>query len=80
MGIPANLMRARCRFCGRPLRYANLPNRGPVMVHAKGDGETCRRLQYLGRDLVSRAEQDEARKVITSIQRFAHQVRRLMAG
>lgn len=49
-----NLMRARCKYCGRNLRYANLPNRGPVMVHASGDGAACRRLIESGRDIVTR--------------------------
>ena len=42
-GVPHRLMKAVCPNCGRRLRYANLPNRGPRMVHAKGDGELCRR-------------------------------------
>jgi hypothetical protein len=54
-GVPHQLMRANCKFCGRRLRYAHLPDRGPVMVHAKGEGELCRRLQDTGRDLISRA-------------------------
>lgn len=64
------LMRARCKFCGRQLHYAKIPNRGPVMAHATGDGAACRRLQGMGHDLVSRAdkaaeikaEQDTLRK------------------
>lgn len=53
-------IRGTCKYCGRRLRYGNLPNRGPVMVHGKGDGEACRRLQAMGRDLVSRAERANA--------------------
>lgn len=64
-GIPHQLMRARCRFCGRSLRYANLPNRGPVMAHAKGDGEHCRRLQAMGNDIESR----EARRIADAAER-----------
>lgn len=47
-------MKGRCNYCGRILRYANIPNRGPVMAHAKGDGEICRRLIHSGNDLISR--------------------------
>lgn len=58
-GVPHNLMRGRCQFCGRTLRYANIPNRGPVMAHAKGDGAHCQGLIQRGQDLVSR----EARRI-----------------
>jgi hypothetical protein len=54
MGVPHQLMRGRCRFCGRTLRYAKIPNRGPVMAHATGDGAACQRLQASGNDLISR--------------------------
>lgn len=50
------LMRAKCPYCGRGLRYANIPNRGPVMVHDSGAGEACRRLRAAGRDIVSNRE------------------------
>ena len=53
-GIPHQLMKARCKYCGRNLRYAKLPNRGPVMVHNKGDGENCRRLIAMGNDIPTR--------------------------
>ena len=55
-GVPHNLMKATCKFCGRRLRYAKIPNRGPVMVHGKGEGEMCRRAIWMGTDLISRAE------------------------
>jgi hypothetical protein len=65
-GLPHHLMKGRCGWCGGRLRYGNLPNRGPVMVHAKGEGERCRRMVANGQDLVSRAErqreQDQARE------------------
>jgi hypothetical protein len=72
------LMRTRCRYCGRLLRYANIPNRGPVMAHAAGDGVHCRRMQAMGRDLVTRAEEDKARKTLQAIQRFAYHVGMMM--
>lgn len=61
-GVPHRLMRARCHYCGRKLRYANIPNRGPVMAHAKGDGERCCRLREDGRDIVSQLARIEERK------------------
>lgn len=69
MALPHNLMRGRCPFCGRTLRYANIPNRGPVMAHAKGDGEHCRMLINQGRDLVTRAARDEELKKQQAAQR-----------
>lgn len=77
MGVPHHLMRAKCQYCGRPLRYANIPNRGPVMAHASGEGERCRRMQASGTDLVSRAHDELVRQVIGSIQRFAFRCGRL---
>jgi hypothetical protein len=68
-GIPHQLMRARCRFCGRGLRYANLPNRGPVMVHGKGESAFCQRLIATGNDIPTREakriadEADRARRL-----------------
>jgi hypothetical protein len=59
MDIPSNLMRARCKWCGRGLRYANLPNRGPVMVHAAGEGAACRRLIDMGMDIPIRQAKAE---------------------
>jgi len=55
-GVPFNLMRGKCRFCGRTLRYANIPNRGPVMAHGHGEAQICARMQQMGNDLISRAE------------------------
>lgn len=52
-------MRARCKFCGRALRYAKIPNRGPVMAHGKGEAEICRRLIASGQDIPTR----EARRL-----------------
>ena len=53
----ANLMRARCKYCGGQLRYANIPNRGPVMAHGAGERQRCDRMIALGNDLITRAEQ-----------------------
>ena len=66
----------RCPYCGRWKRYAWIVNRGPVMAHAKGDGEACRRLIATGRDMVSRAEQEAARKAAQEAARAAYQERR----
>jgi len=54
MAVPGRLMRARCPLCGRGLRFAKIPNRGPVMAHAPGDGEHCRMLVATGRDIQTR--------------------------
>lgn len=62
MGIPHRLMKGRCQFCGRTLRYANIPNRGPVMAHAKGERQLCDMLRSSGRDLVSRNYRDAKAK------------------
>jgi len=62
MGIPHQLMKARCKYCGRFLRYAKIPNRGPVMAHAKGERELCDRLRAFGNDLISRAEREAERE------------------
>lgn len=62
-----NLMRARCAFCGRGLRYGNLPNRGPVMVHSAGDGAACRRLIQMGQDIPTR----EAKRKASEAERAA---------
>lgn len=59
--------RATCRFCGRRLRYAKIPNRGPVMAHSPGEGEHCRRLIEMGRDIVTQRE----RLAASSFQRKA---------
>lgn len=61
-GVPHNLMKGRCRWCGRLLVYANIPNRGPVMAHRKGERELCNRLRAVEQDLVSRAERAEQLK------------------
>lgn len=47
-------MRGHCEYCGRTLFYANIPNRGPVMAHRKGEGEACRKLIEMGRDIPTR--------------------------
>lgn len=60
-GIPHRLIKTRCRYCGRMLRYAHLPNRGSVMVHEKGAGARCRDLRARGRDAVSMAAALEER-------------------
>lgn len=44
------------------------------MVHAKGDGEACRRLQATGNDLESR----QTRAVLDGITRFARRVEWIM--
>lgn len=51
-----HLIRPTCKFCGRRLRFANLPNRGATMVHAAGDGARCHSLRDSGRDIVSQKE------------------------
>lgn len=66
-GIPHHLMRAKCRYCGRALRYANLPNRGPAMVHGAGEGAACQRMRALGNDIVSR----EAKRLADEAERAA---------
>lgn len=53
-GIRHHLMRARCKYCGRSLRYANLPNMGPRMVHGAGEGAACQRLIAMGNDIPTR--------------------------
>lgn len=56
MRVPHQLMKASCQFCGRRLRYAKIPNRGPVMAHGPGEGERCRWLREVRRDIVSERE------------------------
>jgi hypothetical protein len=46
-------LNVRCRFCGRPLVFANIPNRGPVMAHRPGERKLCDRLREEGRDMES---------------------------
>lgn len=52
----------RCKYCGRLLHNAWIPNRGNVTAHAKGDGEACSRLIATGRDMITRAAEDAALK------------------
>ena len=66
-GSPQHLIKARCKYCGRNLRYANLPNRGPVMVHNKGEGAACERLIAMGNDIPTR----EAKRIADEAERKA---------
>lgn len=76
MTAPHNLMRARCKFCGRGLRYANLPNRGPVMVHSAGEGAACRRLIDMGQDIPTREAKRKAEEADRAERMAAFKARR----
>jgi hypothetical protein len=62
-GVPGRLMKAHCKWCGRRLVYAWIPNRGPVMAHQRGDREHCDRLVASGRDLISQTIKREEQRL-----------------
>jgi hypothetical protein len=53
----------RCKYCGRLMRVATIPNRGPVWVHHDSGGRAwCDRLRATGRDIVSNQARIDAAK------------------